>query len=81
MKRKIFKNWNWVRTTWLLAGIGLAITSILQHINVLLLVAIYFIFGSIANIGGFAQSCGVNFKSSKDAKTIESAYEDGQYNK
>ena len=69
MKRKIFKNWNWVRTVWLLIGIGVAITAIVQHNYILLLPALYFIIGSIANVGCFAQSCAVDFKNSKEVET------------
>ena len=69
MKRKIFKNWNWVRIVWLLIGTGTAIAAIAEHNYFLLLPALYFIVGAIANIGCFAQSCAVNFKGSKEAET------------
>jgi hypothetical protein len=69
MKRKIFMNWNWVRRVWLLIGTGTAIAAIAEHNYLLLLPALYFVVGAIANVGCFAQSFAVNFKNNKEAET------------
>jgi hypothetical protein len=61
---------------WLLIGIAISIAAIIEHNNFLLLPAVYFMVGAIANIGCFAQSCAVDFKNNKDAEPIKSAYED-----
>lgn len=67
MKQRILKNWNAVRFMWLFIGIAAAITALIQHNYFLLLPACYFIIGSIANVGCFAQSCAVDFRNKKEA--------------
>ena len=76
MKRNIFKNWSLVRLIWLVIGLTGTITAVIQHNYWLLLPALYFVLGAIANVGCFAQSCAVNFKNRKEVETIESPCKD-----
>ena len=61
MKSRILKGWDAVRIIWLLIGIGIGIAALVDNKSILLLAAVYFIFGAIANVGCFAGRCSTNF--------------------
>jgi len=70
--KKIFKNWNVVRFIWLVVGLAMGIGALGDHNYFLLLPSLYFLLGSILNVGCFAQSCAVSFKKEEKGESMES---------
>jgi hypothetical protein len=62
MKLKIFRNWSVVRVIWLVMGIAVAVSALIVQMYLLLVPALYFVLGAIANVGCFADSCAVKPK-------------------
>ena len=57
MKERILSRWSFLRILWLVMGVGITIQAITERNFLMLLPGIYFVFGSLANIGCFAGSC------------------------
>ena len=70
--KKIFKHWNVVRFIWLAIGLAMGIGALGDHNYFFLLPSLYFVLGSILNVGCFAQSCAVSFKEEAKGESIES---------
>ena len=76
MKIRIFKNWSLVRIIWFAIGLIAGTVALIQHNYLLLLPALYFVLGALANVGCFAQSCAVDFQNKKEIETIERPADD-----
>lgn len=79
MNKRILKNWSLVRIIWLAIGITIGVGAVIEHNYFLLLPALYFTFGAIANVGCFAQSCAVNFSKHQKEETADSEFQNIHY--
>jgi hypothetical protein len=52
-----------MRVLWLVMGLGISIQAVNERNFLMLLPALYFVFGAIANVGCFSGTCATGFAS------------------
>ena len=75
MKERILSRWSFMRILWLVMGVGISIQAINEKNFLMLLPALYFVFGAVANIGCFAGNCATGFAPNENSQNKEAISE------